>query len=581
MRIEGDTSVKFLIRNLKNGYRALSHLKLVSSSGFHLSVAGLLGVAGFLFAIKDGKLENFSSLKLLTDREDRPENLFFLPGLQNLGNNCFLNVILQALASCSEFRPFLQNAIEESKSSAGVEQEENLPLAFALASLLEELCVVGEPRVVRSPYKVMLAMTPYIGKFNLTSQQDAAEAFLHLLSSLREEFSDCYLPNQSTLADIFASPNSRIRTSVISEDQNEQERWEQHFLGPFNGILGSVLTCESCSSQVSLDFQFFHNLPIPLLHDSGYTLRFGITLEDCLKQFFTAEQVENYHCSRCWHIAAMKYLSMTGADEIGKLRRCAGEDSCDCQSKFHLENLPWSNNFSYTVKQLSIARCPKILCIHLQRASINLLGEPVKLQGHIPFPLSLNLSPFMTSGVGIKKWEERAQIGQVKQQDRKPSLHLNHFNMKFDAGMPNHIFRPMGENIHLEEMARDEFGCAKPAEAFVVEGLSATEGCLKTVNTDINMQYNKVNRICERGVSKIHLYRLVSVVEHFGRAGGGHYTVYRSGKAMAHKMESQDDSEASTLRWFCISDSDVSVVSENDVLAAEASLLFYERVIEG
>lgn len=91
----------------------------------------------------------------------------------------------------------------------------------------------------------------------------------------------------------------------------------------------------------------------------------------------------------------------------------------------------------------------------------------------------------------------------------------------------------------------------------------------------------QVNRICERGVSKIHLYRLVSVVEHFGRAGGGHYTVYRSGKAMAHKMESQDDSEASTLRWFCISDSDVSVVSENDVLAAEASLLFYERVIEG
>lgn len=101
----------------------------------------------------------------------------------------------------------------------------------------------------------------------------------------------------------------------------------------------------------------------------------------------------------------------------------------------------------------------------------------------------------MTSGVGIKKWEERAQIGQVKQQDRKPSLHLNHFNMKFDAGMPNHIFRPMGENIHLEEMARDEFGCAKPAEAFVVEGLSATEGCLKTVNTDINMQYNKVSQI--------------------------------------------------------------------------------------
>lgn len=80
-----------------------------------------------------------------------------------------------------------------------------------------------------------------------------------------------------------------------------------------------------------------------------------------------------------------------------------------------------------------------------------------------------------------------------------------------------------------------------------------------------------------------HLYRLVSVVEHFGRAGSGHYTIFRS---LRHEQPQSPDrniqnSNDAPLYWFCISDSEVSRVSETDVLAAEASLLFYERIVEG
>lgn len=34
------------------------------------------------------------------------------------------------------------------------------------------------------------------------------------------------------------------------------------------------------------------------------------------------------------------------------------------------------------------------------------------------------------------------------------------------------------------------------------------------------------------------------------------------------------------MQWFCISDSQVLSVSEREVLAAEASVLFYERISE-
>lgn len=150
--------------------------------------------------------------------------------------------------------------------------------AIYIYSKFAELGMAGERRVVLSPHKVMSALSLYIQNFDLTSQQvclfsqyfsntvdtiwgviylvcyfymqDAAEAFLHLLSSLREEFSDIYLPNQSTLADIFASQASRILTPERKEVQNEQKRWQQHYLGPFDGIIGSILSCRSCSYQV-------------------------------------------------------------------------------------------------------------------------------------------------------------------------------------------------------------------------------------------------------------------------------------------------------------------------------------------
>jgi hypothetical protein len=45
----------------------------------------------------------------------------------------------------------------------------------------------------------------------------------------------------------------------------------------------------------------------------------GCTLEHCLKKFLNTEKVENYFCYRCWHGAALKYLSVIGAAEVVNL----------------------------------------------------------------------------------------------------------------------------------------------------------------------------------------------------------------------------------------------------------------------
>lgn len=75
-------------------------------------------------------------------------------------------------------------------------------------------------------------------------------------------------------------------------------------------------------------------------------------------------------------------------------------------------------------------------------------------------------------------------------------------------------------------------------------------------------------------------YRLVSVVEHFGSSGNGHYTVYRRVTDKLNNGDCGRVSVSSPVYWFCVSDSQVQNVSEKDVLAAEASMLFYEKVQE-
>jgi ubiquitin carboxyl-terminal hydrolase 30 len=73
------------------------------------------------------------------------------------------------------------------------------------------------------------------------------------------------------------------------------------------------------------------------------------------------------------------------------------------------------------------------------------------------------------------------------------------------------------------------------------------------------------------------LYGLSAIVEHYGKCGG-HYAVYRR---VASNPDPDDPGKplgGLGRRWFYISDGHVSEVSEEDVLCAEATLLFYERL---
>ncbi|PWA89376.1 ubiquitin-specific protease 27 [Artemisia annua] len=544
-------NVQSWLNSLKHGFKIISH----KSFGFQVSLAAssVLSVAGLFLAFKD---ENSKGRKMLlswlqsSDNEELSEDLCLVPGLQNLGNNCFLNVVLQALASCSCFLTSIQKIVDEFEASSDNEQIGDMPLAVSLNALLQELCIVRDESIVLSPRKVMLAMADYMPNFNLTNQQDAEEALAHMLSSLRAECSEYYASTHGSLAVVNALSN-RILTAERSVIFDELQRWTQSFLGPFNGIVGSILTCKSCSFQISLDFQYFNCLYLsPPTYAGGGSIIPGCSIEDCLERFFVAERLENYFCTHCWHTTALRYLSLLNKNEadVDKLRSCSKHDTCDCKNLPSLGSLPWSNNHSRTFKQLHIARCPEILCLNLQRASVNVFGEFIKLQGHISFPLTLNMSPFQNKGTEIRHSEQKLPIGRLAHQNRQPIRYSDIIKLQNDA------YKQPSSNVYGETGIQEEQNTHKEAKV-----------CETSNSTPSNGN---------------HKYNLVSVVEHFGDTGSGHYTVYRRVVNKTNNCESDATVESCNVYWIGVSDSQVYRVSEEDVLASRASLLFYERVSE-
>lgn len=87
MKIKGQVDTRLVINNLRHGLHNLP------ASGMRISLVALLGAAGAILILKDAIARNFKIVPCSTSQD----NLLVVPGLQNLGNNCFLNVILQVI----------------------------------------------------------------------------------------------------------------------------------------------------------------------------------------------------------------------------------------------------------------------------------------------------------------------------------------------------------------------------------------------------------------------------------------------------------------------------------------------------
>ncbi|XP_004639115.1 inactive ubiquitin carboxyl-terminal hydrolase 50 [Octodon degus] len=205
----------------------------------------------------------------------RPQHPPGVAGLRNLGNTCYMNAVLQCLASVPPLAQYFRSG-----QYVTALRKDCREVATAFAYLLTDLWL-GDPDCV-SPEQFWAALGRLHPAFTRRTQQDAQEFLLYVLNALHEALRKYHRRScEKRSTQKCCRKVTSSETSIIT----------QLFEGQLNYSI-MCLKCENCTFKNEV-FTVL-SLPIPSEYEC--------TLQDCLQCFCQRDTLtwsNQIHCSFC------------------------------------------------------------------------------------------------------------------------------------------------------------------------------------------------------------------------------------------------------------------------------------------
>ncbi|CAG5858679.1 unnamed protein product [Menidia menidia] len=217
------------------------------------------------------KAHSCAGLTGLERRSNRPG----VCGLDNSGNSCYLNAVLQCLCSTV---PLVEHLLSQDTRRELAKSRCRVTEAFV--RLLEKMWLGGGSSC--APLEARAALGSVLPQFNNFSQQDAQELLLFLLNALQDDFKKVLKRSW------MQRPRREPNRSLASESTVVTRLFE--------GRLSYATLCMHCDQQ-ALNTQTFTVLSLPIPKDIP-----KCSIQDCLSLFFEQTVLtggEQVLCSEC------------------------------------------------------------------------------------------------------------------------------------------------------------------------------------------------------------------------------------------------------------------------------------------